>query len=1100
MKKLFLLLILAGLARMVLMGQPWLQNKGETQAQQSSGNFYELKAAFNTWFETHDQGRGTGFKQFQRYMAFMEPRVYPSGIFQEDALWKAYQKEETTRLKFGTTPAEWSPIGPFEVPTGLNGGGPAGVGRINCIAFHPANANIFYVGAPSGGVWKTIDGGNSWTTSTDQLPALGVSDLAVNPQNPDILYMVTGDKDGGNTCPTYSYGILKSTNAGSTWTATGLEHQTSAQLRMRRILVNPANPDILITAGGPGIYRSTDAGSTWTQIRTGDFFDLEFKPDDPSVIYACTGNSILKSIDAGLTFDKVSQGLPESGVGRIEMAVTRANANVVYAVLSNSGSGCKGLYKSIDAGVNWAAKSTEATINIFSYEADGSGNTGIAWYAIALAVDQQDENIVYSGSVNLWRSMNSGQDWTLSAHWYGAGGKPYVHADEHTLNVNPLNNVCYSGNDGGIYKTTDRGLSWADISSGLSILQIYRMGASYSNPAIILEGSQDNGTYLHNNGTWNSVYGGDGMECAVDPVDPAIFYATTQNGNLLRSLNSGRDWRGIKPEDKGSWITPFQVGAINHNMLVAGYKSVYLSGTYGNSWNKISGELAGGDYLNEISFAPSNDSYIYTTSSASVWGTKDRGVSWKNLNNGLPNLAIEGILVAASEPEKVWLAFSGYTDGQKVYCSDDGGNSWTNYSEGLPNVPVNCLTVNKLSKYALYAGTDLGVYYRNPSMTEWVPYNDGLPNVIVNELDINYKVNKIRAATFGRGIWESRIIDDGNWPPALQLTAYEQAAQIDLSWFAPLEREPVYYSIYRDSVLLATSPVNSFTDPVENGMSYTYQVTAVYYDGESTPTNKLVARGIVEVSFPYRQDFLTQAHGWLLLKEPSGWQWGTGETFQMNPLGTSNFIAISSVLAHAQGKSAEGYAVSPKMDLSGLVNPVISCRYSLRRWQNLDHLYLVYRTPDSTNWSRLIEIIPSGKAWSWKTFSFTIPAELLIPDVEFAFYYTDSNGIGYGAAIDDIYLGPDLSGVPGNSLREEQISLYPNPTGGNIRLRLEGFNGKHAQIDVLDGNGRILIQKEISLDPVGSMEEFSLRKFSPGLYYVRIIAGDRQWVKPVTRK
>jgi photosystem II stability/assembly factor-like uncharacterized protein len=1099
MNKKLAMLAIAVLATTMAFGQPWLQNIQKDQAGTSSVNIYELRDAFHSHFEGKDQGKGTGYKQFQRYLAFMEPRVYPSGVFQEDALWKAYRTEAATRLKSGNYTANWTPLGPFDVPAGLNGGKTSGVGRINCIAFHPTDPNLFYVGAPSGGVWKTTDGGTNWSTTTDQLPALGVSDIGINLLNPNILYVVTGDKDGGNTCPTYSFGILKSNDAGATWEETGLVHETSSTIRMRRILVHPTNPDILITAGGPGIYRSTDAGATWTQVSTGNYFDLEFKPNDPTILYACSSNSIFKSTDTGLTFESVSEGLPSSGVGRIEMAVTQANPSVIYAVLSNSESGFKGLYKSSDSGATWVAKSTEAEINIFSYEANGSGGTGIAWYAIALAVDQQDENTVYSGSVNLWKSTNSGTSWTLSAHWYGANGKPYVHADEHTLVVNPLNNICYSGNDGGIYKTTDKGTTWTDISEGLSILQIYRMGASASNPQLILEGSQDNGTYLYTNGTWNDVRGGDGMECAFDPVDPSICYSTTQNGEIAKSTNGGRDWRSIKPEEKGAWITPFQISQINHNVLVAGYKSVYLTTTYGNTWMKISGELAGGDYMNEIAFAPSDDAFIYVSSGSRIWGTRDYGSNWKSLNNGLPNLTIEGIQVSASEPEKVWIAFSGYSEGQKVYFSDDGGDSWINYSDGLPNVPANCLMVNKLSKYAVYAGTDLGVYYRNPGMSEWVPFDDGLPNVIVNELDINYKINKIRAATFGRGIWESPVIDDGNWPPALQLSASELPTQITLSWFAPTERQPLSYSIYRDTVLIASSSTNTYTDQVENGRSYTYQVVAVYEDGESTPTNKLRARGIIQVTFPYRQDFSTEAHGWLLKDEPSGWQWGTGIDFKMNLLGTSKFIAISSEIANTVGKHASGYALLPKMDISNLTSPVITCKYSLRRWLDLDHLYLVYRSYDNPTWTTLAEIIPTGRVWSWKSFNFSIPEDLLIQDIEFAFYYTDNSGIGYGAAIDDVYIGPDISGT-GESALKEKIAFYPNPTDGIIHLRLEGFDYQKARIEVLDASGKIIRGHEISLDPTGSTDDINLRKEAPGMYYLRIIAGDNQWVKPVIRK
>ncbi len=1099
MKKIFILIGLLGLFAQGGISQPWLQKSSELVANEGIANIYNLRESFDQWFETHDQGKGTGYKQFQRYLSFMEPRVYPTGEFPEEALWAAYQYVEANRLKSGSFTASWSPIGPFDVPTDLIGDRRAGAGRINCITFHPNDPDIFYVGAPSGGVWKTINGGDDWATTTDQLPALGVSDIAVNPLDPDILYMVTGDKDGGNTCPTYSFGILKSTDAGETWNATGLQHSTSSQQRMRRILVNPSNPDILITAGGPGIFRSTDAGETWEEIRTGDFFDLEFKVDDPNVVFACSGSSVFKSTDSGLSFTQVGEGLPETGVGRTEMAVTHANPEVIYAVMSNSESGFKGLYKSSDAGETWVAKSTEESINIFGYAEDGSGNSGIAWYAIALAIDQEEENIVYSGSVNIWRSMNSGEEWIRVVNGSGDNEKPYVHVDEHTLVVNPLNNICYSGNDGGIYKTPDKGNTWTDISDGLSILQIYRMGASYSNPDIILEGSQDNGTYLYNGGFWNRIAGGDGMQCAVDHVDPAIMYASYQNGSLMRSDNGGQNWRGIRAAENGAWITPFQISPMNHNMIVAGYNSVYLSGNKGDTWHKISDDLAGESFLNEISFAPSNDAVIYVSSESSLWGTKDRGENWEKLSNNLPELYIEGILVAASEPDRVWIAFSGYSDGDKVFFSNDGGENWTNYSEGLPNVPVNCLTVNKLSQYALYAGTDLGVYYRNPDMDEWIPYDDGLPNVIVNTLEINYKVNKIRAATFGRGIWESSIIEDGNWPPAYQLSVIEKPTEISLSWFPPNERTPDVYNIYRDNEFYRTSPTNSFIDYVENGMSYTYQITAAYDDGESTPTNKLSARAIVEPTIPYSENFDTEAHGWLLDKEPSGWQWGTGSTFNMAPLGESNFIVISSVLASQVGKNARGYAILPKMDLLGEENPIISFDYSLRRWQNLDHLYLVYRTPDETSWNNLVEINPSGRTWSWKTFTMQLPDTVLVPSIEFALYYTDSDDIGYGAAIDAFYLGADLTGKDEESL-DQNIMIYPNPTEGIVNVKLKGIETQKLMIEILDLSGRTLIQRDIHYFLAGTNEEISIQKLSPGQYLVRITGDEFQWIRPVTRK
>lgn len=1098
MRKLFAFILLAGLATAALHAQPWLAKAAESPVSDGTSNYFDLKRSFDSWFENRDQGKGTGYKQFQRYLAFIEPRVYPSGEFPQDALWKAYQAKETM-LKSSSVTAEWTPIGPFDYPPNWDGVRQSGIGRINCIAFHPTDPDIFYVGAPSGGVWKTTTGGNEWVTYTDQLPGLGVSDIGINPLNPDVLYMVTGDKDGGNTCPTYSFGILKSTDAGVTWESTGLVHEVGANIRMRRILVHPTNPEILITGGSPGLYRSEDGGDNWTQIQVGNYYDLEFMPENPNVVYACTGNAIYKSTDAGVSFERVTEGLPTSGVGRIEMAVTKANPNVVYAVMSNSGSGYKGLYKSSDAGATWATQSTENEINIFSYEPDGSGNTGIAWYAIALAVDQEDENILYSGSVNLWRSVNSGTGWEFVAHWYGGFGKPYVHADEHVLTVNPLNNVCYSGNDGGIYKTLDKGLSWIDVSSTLSILQIYRMGVSYTNPDLIIEGSQDNGTYLYKDGEWYDVYGGDGMACAIDPSNPDIMYASTQNGNLLKSMQGGRDWKGIRPESGGSWITPFQIHPINTNMIVAGYKSVYLSTTWANSWTKISPELDGGETMNEITFAPSDDRYIYVSRGPNIWGTRDRGASWRSLKNGLPNLSIEWIVVSPSEPDKVWVAFSGFTDGQKVYYSDNAGDTWTNYSEGLPNVPANCLVINKMSNYAMYAGTDLGVYYRKPGMSEWVPFDDGLPNVIVNVLDINYKVNKIRAATFGRGVWESPIIDDGSREPAVLLTANGLMDRIELSWIAPREVEPLHYNIYRDGALYQTSTTNYFTDEVANGLSYSYWVEAVYDDGVSTPTNRVVARTPIDVTFPYREDFEEETHGWLLKKDPSGWQWGTGADFNMTQLGDSKFIAINSEVASQVEKRATDYAILPTMDLTDLAEPIISCKYAFRQFQRIDKLYLVYRTVENPIWTNLIELDATSRTpmWTWRNFTFTIPSDLLIPDIEFAFYYSDMGTLGYGAAIDDFYIGPDVSGID-NTKIEGQVTVYPNPTNGEFNVNLKGLQGQEVQVDILDATGRMIQQRVIRVETPETLSNFTLGNVGRGLYFVRVTSKDNQWVLPLT--
>lgn len=1078
----------------VAFAQPWARSL-KTEGPVS---FYELKAAYDQYFETHEKVRGSGSKQFERYAWFMEPRVHPSGYLPENALWDAWQKkQEARKLKTGGPVADWTPMGPFDTPLDYGGSARAGSGRINCIAFHPSDPQIMYVGAPSGGVWKTSDGGASWETKTDFLPALGVSDLAIHPDHPEILYMVTGDKDGGNTCPTYSYGILKSTDAGETWQATGLVHETPQTIRMRRLVILTGEQEVLLAGGSSGLFRSLDGGDSWNQLASGNYFDLEVKPGDPSTVYACTNQAIFKSTDAGASFVRLENGLPTSGVGRIEMAVTQANPAVVYAVMSNSESGYKALYKSSDSGASFTTQSTEDQINIFAYATSGTGDkSGIAWYAIALAVDQENENIVYSGSVNLWKSTNGGQNWTISAHWYGDQGLPYVHADEHTLAVNPLTNVCFSGNDGGFYKTTDKGDTWSDLSDGLSILQIYRMGASATNPERILEGSQDNGTYLYHDQQWHRVMGGDGMECAIDPKNEFIMYASYQNGALHRSVNMG-GFTSIRPSDKGSWITPFDISRLSPNVLVAGYEAVYLSVNRGDSWQKISGELAGGSSMNELTLAPSDDRYIYVSQGSNLWMTSDRGTNWENISGSLPDLSIECITVAQSEPLKVWVCFSGYSDGEKVFFSDDGGQSWTNLSAGLPNVPANCLTYKNNSNYSLYAGTDLGVYYRTTGLSEWLPFDDKLPNVIVNEMEINDKVNKIRAATFGRGLWESPIVEEGNWPPAIQLTAQAGNGSIRLDWMAAQDRTPDQYQIIRNGVEHATSESNTYTDEVANGIVYEYVVKAVYSDGVSTPTNAVTTRGEEPVELPYSQSFDTEAHGWLIQNKVNGWQWGTGAELALTLLGESQMIAINSTEASKQDKHAEGYAVLPKMNLAGKQDLEIRFDYAMRRWQDLDHLYLVYRTTDHPEWTTLLELEPSGRLWRWLEFSMDVPQEVFADEIEFAFYYTDSKDIGYGAAVDNFYLGPKTSGMD-LTTSDQGVKVYPNPAEDQITLDIKGFVSQKLTIKISDLTGRLVFFREVQPGGIQHQERISLEQLPTGLYQLQLVSPDKTWIQRIS--
>ena len=743
-------------------GQPWMKTSGLKSAKEL--NFYDIQNSFNAYWKDKPIERSKGYNPFKRWEYFMEPRVYPSGIFPNTIIWDEIQKKESAEKAYMAASADWVFMGPDDTPRYFtNNNLKGGSGRINCIAFHPFDSSIMYAGAPSGGFWKTTNGGQTWSTTTDQLAAIGISDIAVIPQNPNIIYLATGDGDGLDT---YSIGILKSTNGGTSWQPTIITEDVVGNNHFRRLLAHPVSPDIMIAASAKGIYKTTDGWDTYSLVKSGHFKDLEFNLSDPAIIYAASydynGNArIYKSTDTGNTFSEAMSGINLNGdVDRIELAVTKANSSYVYALCSNaSDGGFYGLYRSVNSGATWTLIYSGTYLNLLGWEDNGQDQGGQGWYDLTLAVSPDKATEVFVGGVNIWWSSSGGGAWRPISMWYHGHEAGYVHADHHMVVFNPYTGVLFSGNDGGIYKSYDKGTTWTDISDGLQILQIYRITNSVNDPEINIAGNQDNGTVLRNSSGWYEIYGGDGMECFIDYNNNDIIYASVQRGGLLKSTNGGSGFSSIKPdiEDDGDWITPFIMHPVIPNVLYSGYKDVYKSINGGSSWTKISDNLTGGINLNALAVAGGNDNYIYASDRDKIWKTNNGGETWIDISAGIPANYITYIAISDTDPNKVWVTLSGYSDGNKVYYSSNGGQSWVNYSEGLPNVPANCIIYEKSSNNALYAGTDIGVYYRDRSMSQWADFSGNLPNVIVNDLEIHYGEEKLRAGTYGRGLWETDL-------------------------------------------------------------------------------------------------------------------------------------------------------------------------------------------------------------------------------------------------------------------------------------------------------------------------------------------------------
>lgn len=704
---------------------------------QPDANFNEVRNAFYAQTPDNTYVHGQGWKQFHRWEYFWESRINPDGSFPN--IKKTYNEVlEAQALRGGIGLGNWTAIGPFSY-NNTNSWSP-GLGRVNVIEQDPNDANTIYVGAPAGGVWKTTDNGSNWSPLGDDLSVIGISGIAVDPSNSNTVYLSTGDADGGDT---YSIGVMKSTDGGATWNATGSITASSTN----RITIDPVSTNTVWVAGNDGLYKSTDGGANWTNMLAINCTDMALNTSNSNTIYAVDANDFYYSTDGGSSWNTAT-GLPATS-GRLAIGITAADANYVYVLSADDTYAYQGVYRSTNSGVSFSPRNT--TTDIF----DGSGQ---AWYDMAITVSQSDRNTVIAGCLNLWRSTNGGTGWSVLNSWSNPSSSAYTHADIHWLSYE--GGRLYCGSDGGIYRSTNNGNSFTDLTDGIQIGQFYTIAGSPNDVNVISGGLQDNGGYIWDGTNWDVYYGADGMGSAVDPMNSNNIFGMIQYGDLYRTTNGGGNLfgEGAPGGETGNWVTPMVFDdSPGYDRIVAGYSELYE--WFSGSWFQISTE-GFPDNINEIAIAPSNGDIMYVATNDLIYRTSDGAGTFTDVTNnlapyiGFPN--ISSIEINPTDPDHVWVSISQFSNGNKVWVTTDGGANWTNMTYGLPNLPCNVIKhESNGGPNAVYVGTDIGVYYYDDVLANWVEYNNQLPNVIVNDLEINEANNTIRAGTYGRGVWES---------------------------------------------------------------------------------------------------------------------------------------------------------------------------------------------------------------------------------------------------------------------------------------------------------------------------------------------------------
>jgi len=730
---------------------------------QNDSNFFSIQRAFyaepdNKPADGEEDGQ---IELYKRWEAFTLPRVYPSGNpVAPDIIYKEWAKYQASRgmSKRSYPMRPWYYIGPKKAPVG------GGTGRINCIVFKPGNPKIMWAGTASGGLWRSTNGGLNWSTNTDNLPDLSVTDVAINPRNPDTMYMATGDgfgytiNNGTHFGGTYSNGIMRSINGGLTWDTTGLNWTLANVRQITHLLILPENPNIILASTNAGIMRSTDAGSTWTNVHPGPMSDIKMNEASHGLMYAA-GAYFYTSKDTGRTWQLENIKFPAT-TGAIAVATTAANPAIVYIALynnySNQGSTVF-LMKSSDSGFTWQ-------------NAGAVSGKFYGYYTSALRVSPYDSNNVVAGGVDVMRTTNGGASWSQLTYNQYPGSQGYAHADHRVFVYYPgSKDTMFDGDDGGIYMSTNGGTAWKLVSDDIHSLEFYRMGNSATDTTIIYAGAQDNGVNEFYNGTWKHVIGGDGMTCQVSSQDPGTAYGSWQYGNVQKTSDYGNSWQTIYPTgyNTTNWTTPFVLDPANPDTIYFGGTKLYESTDGGlSTWTNITAKLSGD--IQSLAVAPDDDAVIYIVFGSDqtapgaprMYRTSNAGKTWVNISKGTlssANTYQTGVDVERENPATVATCFSGFNAKSKVFISKDTGATWTNISAGLPNVPVDCIKFEGSVQHGIFVGTDVGVFYSSDSTNGWIPYMDGLPNVMVDQIEIFPAYNKIRACTFGRGIYDGYL-------------------------------------------------------------------------------------------------------------------------------------------------------------------------------------------------------------------------------------------------------------------------------------------------------------------------------------------------------
>lgn len=765
----------------------------------------------------------------ERYLeAYEQIRTSPRYSTAESRQLVPFADEPTARMAedIGAQPTvgTWVPLGPGNIG-----------GRTRALLIDPGNPSVMYAAGVAGGIWKTTNGGTTWAPKADLLANIAVSSLAMDPSNSSVLYAGTGE-GFFNVDAVRGLGIYKSTDAGETWNPLGTTNVLPSNfLQVNDIVVSSLNPSRIYAATRQGVFRTLDGGANWSQVvfftANGGCTDLAIRTDQPTdyVYAACgifTNGAIWRHTDAasGTSWTRLlgGSGQPESQMGRLSLAIAKSNQNTIYALAmqntagGNFRNGLWAVFRSTSSGDagTWSARvrNTDATklntvlltnsLIAFASEC-GQGSSSFlnqGWYDNVIAVDPADENRVWVGGIDLFRSDDGGANWGLASYWWSS--PPSAHADHHIIVFHPgydgtSNKTMFVGNDGGIYRTDDAraavatgttapctasntAVAWTELNNGYGVTQFYH-GLPYPGGATYLGGTQDNGTLRSSDAAgseaWSMIRGGDGGYVAIDPGNTDTLYGANPNGGFFKSTNGGSDFSSITTglsESGFQFITPFTMDPLNAQRLWTGGFFIWRTDNAAGDWARASALTPGAGSVSALAVKPNDSNTVLVGMSDGFILRNAAALSANDTTNWTPSQPRSGnvswLAFDPATPNVVYATYSTFGGGH-IYKSTDGGATWSQGFDatgltGLPDIPVHSLVVDPNNSARLYLGTDAGVFVSLDGGISWMVENTGFANVITEALAVTDRSGtpNLFGFTHGRGVWRVPLLSIGTAP------------------------------------------------------------------------------------------------------------------------------------------------------------------------------------------------------------------------------------------------------------------------------------------------------------------------------------------------